>query len=148
MGIVRGVMLTGAAVTGFVFVERIRHRGHPADVRRDVTKLGHTVAGRASDAAGFVGHAAGDLLTRAGEFADSAGTKVADVVADVGRAVADRTGSVFGAYAGMVDRVLPGHQEPAAAAPSAKQPAAKQPSAKKPAAKRAPAKRPAAKRAA
>lgn len=144
MGIVRSVMLTGAAVTGFVFVERVRHRGNPDDVERDVVKVGRDLAMRAGDAAGFVGHAGGSLLTRAGKLADTAGTKVADTVTDVGRAVAERTGSAVGAYAGLVDKVLPGHQEPAAATTPKRTPA-RTPATAKRAAKK-PAKKPAARR--
>ena len=67
--------------------------------------------------------------------------QAADTVTDVGRAVAERTGSAVGAYAGLVDKVLPGHQEPAAATTPkrtpARTPATAKRAAKKPAKKSA-----------
>jgi hypothetical protein len=107
MGLLQGALLTGAAATGFVVVERVRQRGSGDDVRSDVTELGTTVADQVGRAAGFVGHASGKVLGKSSEVAEGLADRTSRVVSGAGRTVARGAGATIGAYAGVIDRVVP-----------------------------------------
>jgi hypothetical protein len=107
MSLLQGALLTGAAATGLVVAERVRHRGSGEDVREDVTGLGTAVANQVGKAVGFAGHAGGKVLGKTSEFADGIGERTSEVVSGAGRTIARGAGAAMGAYAGMIDRVLP-----------------------------------------
>jgi hypothetical protein len=117
MDLLQGALLTGAAATGLVVAERVRHRGSAEDVRRDVTEFGTTVAERAGKVAGLVGHAGGRVFGETAKLADGMGDRTTDFVAAAGRTMARGAGVTMGAYAGAVDRVVPrfghDHEPPA-----------------------------------
>lgn len=133
MGLLQGALLTGAAATGVVVAERVRHRGSGADVREDVTEFGTTVAERVGKAAGFVGHAGGKVLGTSADVAESLADRTSQLVFGAGRTIARGAGATMGAYAGAIDRVLPTFGRSEEPATAEKAPA-------KPAAKKAPAK--------
>jgi hypothetical protein len=117
MDLLQGALLTGAAATGLVVAERVRHRGSAEDVRRDVTEFGTTIAERAGKVAGFVGHAGGRVFGETAKVAEGVGDRATDFVATAGRTMARGAGATMGAYAGAIDRVVPRfghHDEPAA----------------------------------
>jgi hypothetical protein len=107
MNLFEGVLLTGAVASGVVIVERLRGR-NADDVRREVTELGESVAGQVGRAAGAAGRAGGKMLSWTGDRSEDVGEATTRIVSDVGRKVAGGTGAVLGAYAGAVDRILPG----------------------------------------
>lgn len=117
MDVVGGAVLAGAAATGAVVVERARHRGSADEVREDVTTLGEALTDPVADFAGLVGHIGTRLVGRSGPSADDARATMTRLVNSAGHAVADGAGRMLGAYAGVLDRVLPGGGE--AAGPSA-----------------------------
>lgn len=107
MGLLQGALVTGAAATGLVVVERVRHRGSGEDVRSDVTEFGTTVANQVGRAAGFVGHTGGKVLGKSSEVAESLADRTTQVVSGAGRTIARGAGATVGAYAGAIDRVVP-----------------------------------------
>lgn len=116
MDLLQGALLTGAAATGLVVAERVRHRGSADDVRHDVTEFGTTIADGAGKVAGFIGHAGSRVFGETAKFAEGAGDRTTDFVAAAGRTMARGAGATMGAYAGAIDRVIPRfghHDEPA-----------------------------------
>jgi hypothetical protein len=107
MGLMQGALLTGAAATGLVVAERVRHRGSGEAVRDDVTEFGTAIADQVGKAVGFAGHASGKLLGKTSELADGLGERTTDVVSGAGRTLARGAGATMGAYAGAIDRVIP-----------------------------------------
>jgi hypothetical protein len=124
MDLLQGALLTGATATGVVVVERVRRRGSREAVREDVTRVGTEVAERVGKVVGFVGHAGGRVLGRSAEVADGLGDTTTRFVASAGRTVASGAGAAVGAYAGMVDRIVPKRHESTPAAPTEKRRAA------------------------
>lgn len=108
MDVVQNALLAGAAATGVVVAERIRRRGSGDQVREDVTRAGNAVAEEVGRVAGFAGHAAGRMLGDRGSWAHSLGDRTTKVVTGVGETMTRGTAAVLGAYAGAVDRVVPG----------------------------------------
>jgi hypothetical protein len=112
MNVVDGILVTGAAATGVVVAERVRHRGSGSQVRDDVTQIGTSVTDHVGDATRYVGRTSGRALARSGEMADSLGRVTARAIIRTGHALAGGTGAVVGAYAGLIDRAVPwGHQD-------------------------------------
>ncbi len=120
MNVFGGFLLTGAVVSGIVIAERLRGRNTSEEVRADVSDVGTNVADHVGKAAGLVGRTGGRALSWSGDRTTDIGDATARVVSSTGHKVAEGTGAAFGAYAGLIDRVLPsddrddGPTEPAA----------------------------------
>ncbi len=107
MDLLQGALLTGATATGVVIAERVRHRGSKDEVREDVTRFGTDVAEQVGRLAGVVGRTSGRVLGRSADVATRLGDTTTRMVESAGRTMAGGAGAAVGAYAGMVDRVLP-----------------------------------------
>lgn len=113
MDVLQGALVAGAAATGIIVVEKLRGRRDPDAIREDVTELGTTIAGKVGDVAGAFGHLGGRVLGSSGRAVEDLGEATTRLVTGAGETVARGTGSAVGAYAGVVDRVVPiGRAEP------------------------------------
>jgi hypothetical protein len=119
MDLLQGALLTGAAATGLVVAERVRHRGSAEDVREDITEFGTNVAEQAGKVAGFLGHAGSRVLGGTANLAEGMGDRTTDLVTAAGRTVARGAGATMGVYAGAIDRVVPRFGDRDEAAPKA-----------------------------